>query len=225
MLPDLEEGEKFYVCVQARKKYCPELMPKDKTHLSRFMARKDDLAKKIYQRSGPVDSYTTKGDKVIPLSAMAVYMTPNPRSETKASYELIVSLAHGMKNKHLEPNGPTHTNPHALALTQLHKAKSRSSFVVFDVDFEGNGDLENAPKSVLTVDEVKKKTIDLLGEGAAFFIRTRGGVHVLVKPKDVKSKIKNWYPILCRELNVDQSGDLMIPIPGCVQGGHIPTLV
>ena len=58
-------------------------------------------------------------------------------------------------------------------------------------------------------------TREIIGEAAPTFLETRGGVHVLVNTALVDSKHKNWYPELSKQIEPDQTGDLLIPVPGC----------
>jgi hypothetical protein len=41
----------------------------------------------------------------------------------------------------------------------------------------------------------------------------------------VVSKVKNWHPKIVEIMKPDQTGDILSPIPGCVQGSHIPKMV
>ncbi len=63
----------------------------------------------------------------------------------------------------------------------------------------------------------------ICGKESVTTFETRGGCHILIDPAKVVSEHKNWYPILSESLGeVDQAGDLMLPIPGCTQGGFVP---
>lgn len=56
-------------------------------------------------------------------------------------------------------------------------------------------------------------------------LETRGGYHILVRVKDIKPEYKSKFYNGIKSLNVDQTGDQMIPIPGCTQGGFIPKFI
>jgi hypothetical protein len=216
-LPELQAEEVFFLCLQARRKYMPTLKSNDKTQLKRFASTKRRLFDKIRQLECPVGSYLTNDGTPIPDEGLALYITLNPRNMRKATFESIKALATVLQN------GGEELNPHSVVLSEIHKAKSRTSFVHFDLDMPtGDASDENANKCDLTLDDVWQKTTAVVGEKAVQIVRTRGGCHVLVSPELVKSETKNWYPIVHRELNCDQVGDLMIPVVGCCQGGFVP---
>lgn len=129
-LPALKENEVFFVCLQARKKYMPSLKANDKTQLKRFVASKENLFDKIRQLECPIGCYTTNDGEVIEDEALALYITVNPRDMKKASFNSIKALVDLIQNE-----DKRNLNPHSEVLSQIHKAKSRSVFVHFDIDF------------------------------------------------------------------------------------------
>jgi len=212
-LPELEQYERYYLCLQARKKYMPSLKSSDKTQLRRIVTKKEDIYHKVFQLESRIGAYTTKDKTPIPDQAIALYITINPRCLRKATITGIQSLTKAIANdldNGMKRNCP---NPHSEIMSAIHKAKSRTCFVDFDID-QPNDNLK----------EIKNKMNAIVGHAATSYIVTRGGVHVLVNPQQVISKTKNWHPIVCRTLNSDQTGDLMIPVPGCNQGGFTPRL-
>jgi hypothetical protein len=217
-LPELEDNEAFFLCLQARKKYMPSLKTSDKTQLKRFVASsKDHLLEKIRQLECPVGSYRTDDDEPIEDEGMVLYITPNPRDMKKASFNTIKALADTLQNE------GKNLNPHSEALSQIHKTKSRSIFVHFDIDFPtGTISDANARKCDLSIKEIYEKVISIVGLKAVELLNTRGGCHVLIRPDLVVSKNKNWFPEISKVINSDQCGDLMIPVVGCCQGGFIP---
>lgn len=57
-------------------------------------------------------------------------------------------------------------------------------------------------------------------------LRTRGGIHLLVDPAKVNTIYKNkFYQGLRSLAGADKQGDLMIPVPGCVQGTFMPHFI
>lgn len=226
-LPELLPNEKYYVSLQARKKYLPELVLADKTQVKRFVSDKKRLLEKIRQLECPIGSYTTKEGKTIPDDGLVLYITINPRNMLKATF----SSAKAMLD--LIEKGGLHkeydVNPHSEVLSQIHKAKSRTIFVHFDIDrTTGSPNDKNSTKSNLTTKQIYEKTIQVVGEKAVTIIETKNGAHVLINVFLANhhiqwyKKSKNWHPIIVKELKCDQVGDLMVPVIGCNQGGFIP---
>lgn len=215
-LPDTTDSERYLIHLQARKKLFPALKSSDKSQLKRVLARKKDVYRKIKQLQCPLDSFETTSGQIIPTEALVVYITPNPRCMVRTGWQLLRELA-----THLE-HTPQFFNPHSVAMSVAHRSKSRAVFVHFDLDFKSEN---GTPVCALTMPEIQSRLNEIVGPDATTIIKTRGGCHVLVKPELVVSEHKNWFPILQRELNCDQSGDLMLPCPGAVQGDSIPIIV
>lgn len=208
-LPDLEEGEAYYVSLLARSKYC-DAIKSDKQQLKRFTSRKEDLYSKILQLECPVGAYTQKGTP-IPQEALAIYITPNPRSLYDAMFSGLTALAQCIQQQ------KRHANPHQEVMNEIQKNKSRSCFVDFDFDYKGED----------FADHLKQQVYACTGESANVqFIETRGGFHVLVDPLSIEEPYrKRWYQGIAQLPHVDQTGDQMIPIPGCSQGGFVPQML
>jgi hypothetical protein len=216
-LPELGADEVFFLALQARRKYLPTLKGGDKTQLRRFASTKRRLFDRIRQLESPVGSYTADDGTPIPDEGLALYITPNPRSLRKATFESIKALAGLLQHPRQD------LEPHSEVLRQIHKAKSRTAFVHFDLDLPtGEPGDADAAKCAWTLDEIWNKTTAVIGEKAVEIIRTRGGCHVLITPDLVRSDTKKWYAIVHQELNCDQVGDIMLPVVGCCQGGFVP---
>lgn len=56
-------------------------------------------------------------------------------------------------------------------------------------------------------------------------IETRGGYHVLVKLSEVEKQYKKSFYNNIISLGVDQAGDQLLPVPGCIQGGFTPQFI
>lgn len=206
-LPVLDEKEKYYLCLFARSKYCKQLVhiKSDKAQLKRFVSNKERMFEKIKQLEIEEGCYLQR-DVKIPLEALALYITVNPRDMWRASVNTMVKLANAIRDQNIL------MNPHQEALSEIQKAKSRTCYI--DFDFDG----DNIP----TKDELE----NIVNKEAITLLRTRGGVHILVDPKKVDSKYKNtFYQKLSKIEGVDQTGDQMIPVPGCSQGDFIPKFI
>lgn len=204
-LPDLQLNQKYFLALFARKKYMTVIKSSDKTQLKRLTANKEDIIRKIRQLECPVGSFTTKDGTVIPDEGLVLYIMPNPRCMLKSSFLLIKEML-----KCIEHNNE-YINPHAEAISCMQRSKGKSFVVHFDID-DGRAE------------QVYPIVKDIVGD-AFDILQTRGGCHLLVHPKKVTIK-GNWHCEIVKrlaEFDIDQTGDLMMPIPGCVQGGFVPS--
>jgi len=214
-LPDLEKGETYYVCLFARSKYCKDIVhiSSDKQQLKRFTSDKEPLFRKIKQLECEVGTYFQK-DIPIPQEALAIYISPNPRSFEKAAKNSLIKFAQKIT---IPYDG---YNPHQEVMSEIQKAKSRGIFVNMDVDF-----IPELTATEVDLKGFKDMAYRCINPDACKWIRTRGGFHLLVEVNKVQSQYKNtWYIDLSSIWKIDQIGDGMIPIPGCTQGNFIPRL-
>lgn len=214
-LPILEDNETYYLSLFARKKYCSDLIKSnDKTQLKRFISSKEQMLNKIEQLELPMGRWILK-DTVAPQESLVLYINPNPRCMKKATEMIGKKCWDLIKNKNY--------NIHTEVLFCIQQSKGRGCYVDFDIDSKSI-DL-NLIKSIIPRD-------------AYSILETRGGYHLLVDPQladkpfyttwnGVKSKnqTNDWYIQIKRMFQVDQVGDQMIPVPGCVQGGFVPRFV
>jgi hypothetical protein len=208
VLPDLEPDEKYYFSLFARKKYDDSVQSSDRADLARFLCYKDQIYDKIKQLEAPFGSYKSKGYE-LPNRALALYCHPNPRNLRKATWSIIRELT-----KRLE-TGQRSFNPHNDAMTACHKTKSRSYFVDFDIDLDDK----------VVIQSLKWDIEAIVGKGAYTLIETRGGMHCLVRPELVSGS-KMWYQMIKNQTDgCDQTGDLLIPVPGCTQGNFCPRIL
>lgn len=217
-LPELQEDECYYLCLFARSKYAknedgsnkfPHIKT-DKAQLKRITVHKKSLMKdKIKQMECAFGSYKTKDGDDIPQEALALYITPNPRSQRKAMFNLIKRIAD------IQIANATGYNIHAEAMSAIQKCKSRACFIDFDIDFpEGE---------YIYLDPLKFFIEENVGIKGIHYLRTRGGYHVLVEPSKIDKQFeKTWYKSIIKHPYVDIKGDAMIPVPGCTQGNFIP---
>lgn len=203
-LPELGENEKFYCCLFARKKYCDgELKSSDKSQLKRFLSNKERLFEKIKQLEVELGAYQLKSGNA-PQQSLALYINPNPRDLKKATYDAIINLTKLLK----EDN--KNYNPHAEVLSCIQRSVSRKVHLDFDIDtkdFDFNQLCKVINKSCLTI------------------VETRGGYHVLVRLAEVEPQYKKSFYNNILKLGVDQTGDQLLPVPGCIQGGFTPSFL
>lgn len=203
-LPELKKGEIYYVALFARSKYVPGLgLKSDKSSLKRFTSTKDYLYSKIKQLECEFGAYTTDG-MVMPQEALAVYITPNPRSLEKAAKQSLKLLAELITSPY---NG---YNVHQEVMSEIQKASSNKVYFDFDFDFVEPG-------------VVLEKIKDSINVDALSFIKTRGGFHLLVNLEKIEPKYKKtWYKTISSVEGCDIRGDNLLPVPGCVQGDFSP---
>ena len=223
-LPDLEQDEYFYVCLFARKKYCKHLIKSnDKTQLKRFITKKEWLIDKIYKLEIPVGYYKLK-DVIAPQESLALYISPNPKSMINATSELIKKSVDLIRNN----NG---FNIISEATSMVHKSKSRTVVVDFDID----GDKEEIKKTLIPKLEsiFPSDVVEIDGKicGVYRILETRGGFHIIVNSKNAKQMFlhygespNNWYKAIHNNFEVDMSNDILLPVAGCTQGGFTPKM-
>lgn len=224
-LPDLTDDETFYVCLFARSKYVTNKeishINSDKAQLKRFTTSKERLIDKLRQLECPLGSYKQK-ENTAPQESLAVYINPNPRSNSKALTNGIIRCATLIANK------AQGFSFHQEMISEVQKAKSRTAYVDFDFD-------TNDPDALIDIEAVIAQE-HFINEEAVHFLRTRGGFHLLVETSKVKRHFeKTWYnnilnlqATISSDIRNDQKegeDDNMIPIPGCTQGGFIPHFI
>lgn len=218
-LPELPEDLVFYCCLFARSKYLDDSnkgtmthITSDKAQLKRFTANKKTLLTKIKQLECPIGSYvqykTNVPDNPISPETLAVYMTINPRSLSKATKGSL------RKFVDMVVDNPTHSfNPSNFAISEIQRSRGRTDWVIFDMDDKS-----------LSYEEIHKLVKDIVGDAEYKILETRGGYHIMVVPSTINQNT-NWYMELSRLPNIDQCGDIMIPIPGTFQGGFTPKFI
>ena len=201
-LPELKNGQKYYLSLFARKKYCPDLVKSnDKTQLKRFVSDKGRMLQKIKQLQCEDGSYLLK-DSIAPQESLVLYINPNPRDMKKATYSLIKQCVKLLENNNLG------YNVHAEAMSCIQKSKAKTHFCDFDIDSKD-------------IDLTKLE--DILPREAYDILETRGGYHVLVNTAIAKLvPMQKWHTEIRRVFDVDHVGDQFIPVPGCCQGGFVP---
>ena len=202
-LPELEPNEKFYCCLFSRKKYLPagEHRQSDKAQLKRFTTDKRRMIQKIRQLEVTVGAYQIN-DEPAPQDSLVLYINPNPRDMTRASYDVISVLSRLLRD------GKPGLNPYTEALSCIQQSKGNRVYMDFDIDDHDFdfGRLEG-----------------LINTDCCTIVGTRGGFHLLVTMCLIDERYKkNWYNSIKGLPGVDQSGDQLLPVPGCIQGGFVP---
>lgn len=218
-LPDLDDDLVFYCCLFARSKYLKEEnkgkishITSDKAQLKRFVANKKTLLTKLKQLECPEGSYLQYKqdvpDRVVLQETLAVYMTINPRSLSKATRTSIKKFVDMMVD-----NAKHNFNPSNFAMSEIQRSKGRTDWVIFDLD-----------SKEFTPEELKLRVSLILDGGEFKILETRGGYHIMVKPDSPKNK--RWHQDMTGFFTeLDQTGDIMIPIPGTHQGGFTPKFI
>lgn len=209
-LPELQDNEQYYLSLFARKKYCSDLIrSNDKTQLRRFTSSKERMLDKIKQLEIPIGTWKL-GEQSAPQKSLVLYIMPNPRDMIKATK---------MMGKHCwDLDRSKNFNLVAEAMSCVQQSKSRNCFVDFDIDTK----------------DVDLGVLDwFISPESYTVLETRGGYHILIDPakaaekakSDPMSFSKNWYQEMIDAFNIDQIGDMMIPVPGCVQSDFIPKFI
>jgi len=200
-LPELEPDEKFYGSLFARKKYAPNSdLKSDKSKLKRFVTKKEHLFDKLKQMEVEEGTYQISG-RPAPQESLAIYLNPNPRNLRQAAFEGIIQLSKLLKD------GKKHFDPQSEMLTVIHNTVGRKIYLDFDIDYK--------PFDPSQLDT-------FINRDAVEILETRGGFHLLVNLKKIAPEHKSTFYKGMLSLDVDQTGDQMLPIPGCTQGNFIP---
>jgi hypothetical protein len=216
----------YYLSLFARKKYCKDLIKSnDKTQLYRFTANKSNMLRKIKELERPLGMWHLR-EVSAPQESLVLYILPNPRCMAKANKTM---------GKHCwDLDRSKNYNLVTEAMSCIQKSKSRACFVDFDIDDKtlSGSDIIEAMKRIAprVHPRVLRNTYTLF--------ETRGGYHMLVDPTIMSEAIKidndsslvnkyplNWHGEITKRFPVDQSGDQMIPVPECVQGGFTPKMI
>lgn len=206
-LPELIINEVFYLALFARKKYCKELqyIKTDKAQCARLESKKDWLVNRIKKLEVPIGTYYVK-DTQVPQEALALYISINPRCLYNATKTGLIKFAQLMTQEY---NG---YNPRVEIMSEIHRSKGRKLFSDFDID---------NPDS-----DVYEKINSYLNPESYKILKTRGGIHVVVEHSKIESKFKNtWYKNLASIKGSDVTGDILLPVPGCVQGDFVPHFI
>ncbi len=203
-LPVLGENEKFYCTLFSRKKYAEDWkMKNDKGQLKRFLTDKERMLDKIRQLEIAQGGYKLYGESVEEQS-LALYINPNPRSLLKATYNSIIELTKLLRDDKKS------FNPMSELMGCIQRSVGNKVYLDFDIDYK--------PFDPSKLDP-------FINRDCVTILETRGGFHVLVEIKKIEEKYKNIFYKGIMTLDVDQTGDQLLPMPGCTQGGYIPKFI
>lgn len=217
-LPELKDNECYYLCLFARSKYdknedgtnkFPHIKT-DKAQLKRFVAtRKEYIIDKIRQLEVKLGAYKTKDGDDIPQEALALYINVSPRNQYNAMFTLMKKLID------IQESQGVNFNIHSEALSAIQKSGKNKKYFDFDLDGEN---MEEKISKALDYTKINKDCLN--------FLKTRGGMHILVELSKIDPKFKNtWYNYMTSNFEVDIKGDNMIPVPGTYQGGFTPHFI
>lgn len=214
-LPVLQSGECYYLVLLARNKYVRDLpdaahMPhirSDKQQLARIVCDKKSLKTRIDQLQCAMGSYRTRDGESIPSEALALYITPNPRSHILATKAALKMMADYLT----QPYNGYRLDQDVISCVQRECGRK----VYLDFDFDG-----------VDVEETMKLIDGKINLDCLTVLKTRGGFHVLVRLDGIGKDFKrSWYNALTALPGVDVKGDNLVPVPGCTQGMFMPHMV
>jgi hypothetical protein len=207
-LPELQPHEKFYFQCLARRKYLEDksLMKSDVISLKRGLSDKKYLLRKIRQLEIKIDAYEDNG-LPIPTEALALYININPRDMVKAASNTLIELAKKITAPYDGYNNVS------IALSEAQKACTTRKY--FGIDYDG-----------VSVEEWRPQIEKNINADCLIYLKTRGGFHLLIElAKIEKQYTKSWYNELNKAVYADVRGDMLSPVPGCVQGCYVPNLI
>jgi hypothetical protein len=209
-LPNLKANETYYVCLFARSKYAIDktILKADKQQLKRFTSTKGFLIDKIRQLECRIGTYKYDG-KEVPIESLALYIMPNPRDMIKATKNSLKKFVDVICSNDDNVN----FNPHQEVLSQIQTSSSKKRFIDFDFDNISFEDL---------IQQLENK----INLNAVNILKTRGGYHILVEIDKIDTKnYKQWYSNIQSIASCDVTGDVLLPVVGCVQGDFVPRFV
>ena len=205
---------RYLVCLAARVKYHRDEAQRHASHLykDRVLAYGLVPASKLKLRLKSwecrADAYTARDGTVLPSDVLTVYVNPNPRADHLVRHAMGLRLYEAAK----QPQQFTELERLLYSCASRRETSVRM-WSTFDVDLP-----DTNPEAVAHV----CSAISATTLGRCHIMRTRGGLHVLVR-RGVLTKTAvetTWYQTL--STIADLRGDLFSPVPGCTQGGFIP---
>lgn len=193
-LPELKEGEVYYCTLMSRSKYQKEKVSSNNIQLNQFTSTKEKLYNKIKKLEIPIGRYLYNNSIELPNESLALYINPNPRSLIKATKNSIVKLTKLILEEY---NG---YDPQRILMTEIQKACSRKVYHIIDID-DTEYDVNTFPLSKECYTVTKTRS---------------GGYHIVVDIAKATELEKYWYNKVTAITTIDQRGDILTPVPGCI---------
>lgn len=210
-LPNLEVGEKYYVQLLARQKYNNDRNILSSLKLQDSFVKKEVIVDMVKSWELPYGSYTTKKGDIIDNDSLVVYISPNPKSTSKAYIKLLEnseSILVNNKNLLREAN------------TCYFNSISRKTYKIVDIDLEKQEELA----------EIVAYCKSILNESCLRVVRTRSGIHLLIELS--KTPKTQWHKEIMQInslFNVKEINEIapygMTPLVGTIQGGVVPIFI
>ncbi len=201
-LPELQEDEVYFVALFARSKYTN--IPIRNKIVKSFYCRKEFLLNKIKELEVKEGLYMSRGES-IPYEALALYISPNPRSLTKAKINFLTNTLNKVfKNEEFDLV--------SSALSEIQNSNGTNYYTDFDFD-------------KVLFEDTKDIILKYVNKEAIVVLHTRGGFHLLINMNLLEDKYKNTFYQNIRKIEgVDIPKSKLVPIVGCSQGLFEPYL-
>jgi len=219
-----EKDEVYFVSLSARNKYLTDEERQrfrlGKTEMFGRTTIKDfnDLPYIVRKLEGFLGAYRTRSGLEIPEQARVVYINVNPSSTIKAYTALTKDLNDALFRCHLGTcDYSMFKSIERRILNHVQRSRSRQVFV--DIDFD------NVSETLVKVFRGRIRDTE------NYLIRTKSGVHVLIKKETLTKDIK--LGVIIENFNdeaktsggeVEINQNQMVPMPGTMQAGHLVTI-
>lgn len=223
LLPELKDEESYYLTLLSRVKYHKggNIIP-NKYGVKRFMSNKPNLINKIKELQLEGNYYYNNSDEEIPEDSLCLYINLNPRSNSLATKELTLELVREAYEGHNIRKKRSSNPLVSKCMNLLSTSISRTIHLGFDFDTD-----ESTNKKELLGD-LRCKLSYIINDDSYYIVETKGGFHLVIIPSKINNKLtktKSWYNKIISINKLDVKGDMLLPIPGCYQGGFIPKVI
>jgi hypothetical protein len=219
LLPNLEEGNIYFLSLSARKKYLTEeereFFDLGRTEMfGRRLTSKENYIKTVKELDDFACNYTTRNEKIIPGKSLVFYANINPSSGLQAAEmfnnELNKLVFDSFYNKQVKPK---FARLDKLLMNCYQVSRTNKFFIDIDCD---------CPFSYIipVIQDLHDHEVDFN------VIKTKSGYHILI----TRSTLKYNFTTILKEQNEKLLGERgkgeivinkngMIPIPGTLQSG------